>query len=184
MGEFLFIAIVVYVIYKIAMNNRMSTGYVEPKARKSTIVSEPMEPRVIFIRSRTTGDIIMDERNQLFKIKGVNFKVFGYEDLLKYELNEDGQSITSGGLSIGRAIVGNLAIGGAGMIMGGVTGSRKSKDIVTNMHIALTITGKNKGYYRIPFIEKKTKKHSKEYKKQLELARETLAALDIMVSEI
>ncbi|MGO4927369.1 hypothetical protein ACTQ5J_02045 [Fundicoccus sp. Sow4_F4] len=184
MSELILIVIAVYVLYKLYVRNKPAHESYEP-SRQSSATSAPNTPvRTTFKRTRSAGDIIMDENNQLFKIKGNNYKIFSYKDLIKYELNEDGQSITSGGLSIGRAVAGNVIMGPAGMIMGGVTGKRKSKDIVTDMHIALTIGGKNKGYYKISFIDKKMKKQSKEYKAQLESARETLATLDIMTSEI
>jgi len=183
MSEFILVALAIFVIYRIAMQNRATKESTVPRQRPDTRYGTKVSETTPFIRTRATGDIIMDERNKLFKIKGVNFKVFNYEDLIKYEMNEDGRSITSGGLSIGMAVVGSV-FGPLGTFMGGVTGSKKSKDIVTDMHIALTIRGENKGYYKISFINKKTKRNSKEYKKQLELARETLGMLDIMTDEV
>lgn len=62
---------------------------------------------------------------------------YNYEDILSFELLEDGETITSGGL--GRAVVGGLAFGAAGAIVGGVTGGKKSKSLCTSLSIKISI---------------------------------------------
>lgn len=52
-----------------------------------------------------------------------NPKIYKYSDIVDYELLEDGESITKGGL--GRAVVGGALFGGVGAVVGGVTGHKK-----------------------------------------------------------
>lgn len=153
--------------------------------KSSTFASnyQPKPQPISFRKTKTVGDLIIDERNDLFKLKGVSRKTFNSSDIIKYELNEDGQSITSGGLSIGKAVVGSILANGTGALLGGLTGKRKNKDIVTDMHIAVTMRGNNSGYYKLPLITQKTKKHTKDYKVKLEEARSTMAAFDIMTDK-
>ncbi|EPZ54444.1 hypothetical protein H477_3583 [[Clostridium] sordellii ATCC 9714] len=49
--------------------------------------------------------------------------MYNYKDIIEFELLEDGESITKGGL--GRAVAGGVLLGGVGAIVGGVTGIEK-----------------------------------------------------------
>ena len=138
---------------------------------------------VVFRKTRSIGDLILDEKNDLFKLKGVSRKTFNSEDIIKYDLNEDGQAVMSGGLSIGKAVVGTVFAGPIGTVLGGLTGKRKSRDIVTDMHVSVTMRGMNSGYYKVPLITKKTKKNSKDYKNKLEEARNMMATFDILIDK-
>ena len=51
--------------------------------------------------------------------------VYSFDDIVAFELLEDGNSITKGGT--GRAIAGGLLFGGIGAIVGGSTGKRSRK---------------------------------------------------------
>lgn len=63
-----------------------------------------------------------DDNSKTFMI-GKN--IFRYQNLLDYELIEDGETITKGGL--GRAVAGGVLFGGVGAIVGGVTGLKRLK---------------------------------------------------------
>lgn len=78
--------------------------------------------------------ISFDERNKLWTISGYNI-LFKYEDILSYELLEDGESITKGGL--GGALVGGALFGGAGAIVGGITGKKKTKKEINEFRIKI-----------------------------------------------
>ena len=78
--------------------------------------------------------ISFDERNKLWTISGYNI-LFKYEDILSYELLEDGESITKGGL--GEALVGGALFGGAGAIVGGITGKKKTKKEINEFRIKI-----------------------------------------------
>lgn len=136
-----------------------------------------------FNPTRKIGNLSVDDRNNLFKIQGVRWKTFSFNDVIKYELREDGQSITSGGLSIGRAIIGGV-INSTGALLGGLTGKRKGKDTTHLMEIVVTMRGENQGLYRINVINKKTKKLSKKYRKRVEEAEEILALFDIKLDSL
>lgn len=71
--------------------------------------------------------------------------VFSFEDVLEYELIEDGNTVTKGGL--GAAIVGGITFGGAGAVTGAVIGKKKTSSSVYNMRINITINNQ-----WIPFI--------------------------------
>lgn len=57
-----------------------------------------------------------------------NSTIYDYSDITSFELIEDGESITKGGL--GRALAGGLVFGGAGAVVGGITGGKKQNHFV------------------------------------------------------
>lgn len=130
------------------------------------------------------GDLAIDTQNKLFRVRSVGLRVFSFYDVIKYELIEDGQSITSGGLSIGRALVGGALVSGVGAVLGGVTGNRKDRSVVKKMSINLTMRGEYSGRYEIPLIESKTKKNSKKYANALDQARDIISIFDIQIDEL
>ena len=50
-------------------------------------------------------------------------RIYNYSDLLGYEILEDGNTVTKGGL--GSAVVGGALFGGIGSVVGGLTGGKK-----------------------------------------------------------
>ncbi len=64
----------------------------------------------------------IDDTHKAFKAGG---SIFEFSNLLNFELLEDGETITKGGL--GRAVAGGLLFGGVGAIVGGVTGGKKKQ---------------------------------------------------------
>ncbi len=69
--------------------------------------------------------------------KNGNFPVFRFDEIAEFHLDEDGETITKGGL--GGAVVGGILAGGVGAIVGSTVG-KKSKTEVTSMvvHVSLS----------------------------------------------
>lgn len=107
--------------------------------------------------------------------------IYRYTDLLAYELLEDDSQITKGGL--GRAIVGGVAFGGVGAIVGGVTGKKKTKKIVDSMMIKITVNDIENPMLVIPFITKPTKIKSKDYKAAHTDAHKMLSMLAVITAK-
>lgn len=64
-------------------------------------------------------------------------KIYNYSEILEYEILEDGETITKGGL--GRAVAGGLLFGGVGAIVGGVTGGKSTKKIVKSLKVKIVL---------------------------------------------
>lgn len=69
--------------------------------------------------------------------KPKNPTLYNYEQIVDFKLLEDGDTISSGGL--GRALVGGALFGGVGAIVGGVTGGKKAKNILTSLEVIITL---------------------------------------------
>lgn len=104
-------------------------------------------------RFRDKNYIAIDEGHHLAQIVNDYFK---FEDILSYELQEDGEILTKGGL--GRATVGGLVFGAAGAIVGGVTGGKKSKSVCTDMRIRIALKHPVFSNLYIQFISSPTQK--------------------------
>ncbi len=104
--------------------------------------------------------------------------VYNYNDIIDFELLEDGESVASGGL--GRALVGGALFGGAGAVVGGVTGKKKSKGVCTSLKIKVTVNDINKPAVYITFLETKTKKDGLIYKTISEQAQECLSTFQLI----
>ncbi|GAA0857771.1 hypothetical protein GCM10008916_12830 [Clostridium nitritogenes] len=122
-----------------------------------------------------------DNNNQIMlppKLGHTLAKVYNYNDILDFELIEDGNVlVTKGGL--GRAIAGGLLFGGVGAIVGGVTGKRKSNETIQRLLVRLTIANCFSPIHEdIIFISTKINKNSKTYSKELQNAKDLLLKLD------
>ncbi|MDK0695919.1 DUF4428 domain-containing protein [Clostridium perfringens] len=105
-------------------------------------------------------------------------KVYDYKDILEFELLEDGEVITKGGL--GRAVAGGILFGGVGAIVGGITGNKKTKSVVNSLKIKITLNDMNNPTIYIPLIKSKTKTNSVSYRGAYGLCQEILSTLDII----
>ncbi|MCY6958872.1 SHOCT domain-containing protein [Clostridium brassicae] len=128
--------------------------------------------------------IEFDKQNKLWLIpdgvlgKKLNPKVYKFEDILEFELLEDGESITKGGL--GRAVAGGVLLGGVGAVVGGVTGKKKTKSIINSLRIKITVNYTSNPAIYVELIKTKTKSNSTLYKIAYSQAQEILSMLSVI----
>ncbi|MBR1973017.1 MAG: SHOCT domain-containing protein [Oscillospiraceae bacterium] len=128
--------------------------------------------------------LAVDENNRQWAIgKGV-FSPFekaipySYEDLVDFELLEDGSSITKGGL--GRAVVGGMLFGHTGAVVGSITGKKKTKQTCTNLEIKITVNNADNHTHYIRLISSSTQRESHTYKTEFRTAQDILALLQLI----
>ena len=142
----------------------------------------------IFSPTKNISTIVsFDDNNQLFRItKGgffdKSYEIYSYEQILDFELLEDGETITSGGL--GRAAVGAALFGGVGAVVGGVTGGKKTKGICTTLQMKITLRDSFNQSVYITFLDMKAKKSSLIYKEAARFAQDTMSALQLAVDKV
>ena len=90
------------------------------------------------------GGIAVDTRNKQIRIlrgHGLLLTMIPYRDVLSSEIIEDGETVTktSRGSQIGGALIGGLALGGVGAIIGGLSGSTKSAEKISKVALMVTI---------------------------------------------
>lgn len=128
-----------------------------------------------------TNNVGVDRENGLIGVR--QFKAFKevwkLSDIKSYELVEDGQTITSGGL--GRAVVGGLAFGGVGALVGAVTGGKKDKSKVTKFQIKFNTTDISNPVRYIDLIKVPTKRNTLIYEQAVNDADKILSSLNILL---
>ncbi|ENY8471412.1 SHOCT domain-containing protein [Clostridioides difficile] len=104
--------------------------------------------------------------------------VLSLNDILEYELLEDGETIIKGGL--GRALTGGILFGGVGAVVGGVTGKKETKAVVNNLRIKVTLNDINTPVLYIDLIKSSTKKNSIIYRSNYDIAQEILSVFSVI----
>lgn len=124
-------------------------------------------------------EVAFVKRQQVFP-KRENYMVIGYKNIIGYEVLNDGRTVYSGGL--GRAVVGGVLAGGAGAVVGAVTG-RKSKDVSEDMRIKTTVKNMSEPAFYVPVLTGKFKKNGRFYKQAEREAHDICAKLDAILSD-
>lgn len=134
------------------------------------------------------GYLALDENSRLWALyKGLipswkNDIPRRFDSIIGYELLEDGSSITKGG--IGHAVVGGLLFGRTGAVVGGITGTRKTKQTCTNLTIKITVDSVSCPTEYISLITSSTKRESAVYKKAYKIAQDILSLLQVICSQV
>lgn len=82
-----------------------------------------------------------NEKKQLFYTNGISHRLLNYSDIIKVELIEDNSIISSKSAirTIGGGLVGGAVAGGAGAIVGGLSGSSKQKKKVSKVKVKILL---------------------------------------------
>ena len=110
-----------------------------------------------------------------------NLAIINFNELVSYEVIEDGEQLSSGGL--GRAAVGGVLFGGVGAIVGGITGGKKTKSTCDKLFIKLTLDSIDNPVLYIKFIELSMKKKNFMYKEALKAAEECTSLLELILRD-
>lgn len=152
------------------------------------IKKENDEELNLFNATKKIGVFIEFDENRMkwlvpdgFLGKKKNCKIYNYSDIVDFELLEDGESITKGGL--GRAVAGGVLFGGVGAIVGGVTGGKKSKSVCNSLKIKITVNDIKNPVVYINFLSTATKKDSFTYKNAYKLAHECISVLQLICND-
>lgn len=156
-------------------------GVSPAKERKASVLKFLSERDFQVSKEVRTGKnlkaiLYIDDSNKKFAISLSNksMSVFNYSDLIDFELNEDGNSITKGkGLA---TVAGGMAFGPLGALAG-MSGKRKNESTCTLLVVRLMVNNLNDPQIVIPFIENEVKKNTPQYKLMLERAKELSATL-------
>lgn len=106
--------------------------------------------------------------------------LFDFNQLIDYELNEDGESITSRKVSLGKAAVGSVLAGPVGTIIGGLSGKSKTNGVTKSMVIRISVNSPLTTQIEIPLIKSETKNNSLTYKIAKDQANKIISLLDVI----
>ena len=107
--------------------------------------------------------------------------IYYYDEISNFELLEDGETISEGG--IGRALVGGALFGGTGAVVGGITGKRKNKGVCNSLRIKITLNDILDPVVYIDLLKSNTKKDGTVYRSYYNYAQEILSVLDLITKK-
>lgn len=113
------------------------------------------------------------------KTKVTDYSLFSYDQLVAYEVIEDGSSLASGG--VGRAAVGGMLFGNTGAVVGAVT--RGQKVVCNNLIIKVTLDNYTKPAVYINLLNTETKKTGIIYQTTIKCARDITSKFQLIIEE-
>jgi hypothetical protein len=123
----------------------------------------------ICLIKQNTGNIALD--------------VLTYSDILSSEVFEDGMTITktARGSQLGGVLIGGLALGGVGAIIGGLSGKKTSSDKVNRIDLRITVNRTSSPVHDINFMNIKGKKNGIIYNAAMQQARHWHGLLEVLI---
>ena len=108
--------------------------------------------------------------------------VYDYSEIVDYELTEDGNQITKGG--VGAAVAGGFLFGGVGAVVGSNVGKKKTRNIVSSMQLRVSLNNKYDSQVVIDFVppHSTVKSDSREYTKYKHQAADAVSFFDNICS--
>jgi len=136
-----------------------------------------------------TGLAIDEQRKKICLIARrqgkVTSRVFSFFDLLASEIFEDGATITKTVRSsqIGGALIGGLALGGVGAIIGGLSGKTQTAGKVKKIELRLIVNDTKNPIHDINFLNSESKKDSYFYREAMKRARHWHALITVLIKQ-
>jgi len=110
-------------------------------------------------------------------------RVVTYRDIISCALFEDGETITKTVRSsqIGGAVAGGLLLGGAGAVIGGLSGKRVETRKIKRIDLRLVINDVARPAHDVCFLAVETNREASLYKAAADLARQWQARIDVLI---
>lgn len=177
-------------IYNINDMNSLTSGSLDT-VRRQIERKKTNESRIAnFNTTKKIGQYLFIDREKeqwliptgILRTKVNKSWVYSFSDIQEFELLENGNSITSGG--VGRALAGGILFGGVGAVVGGVTGKKKNITTVTSMQIKITTSNIDNPVEYIDFISggASYKTNSVAYRGFVKSAQEIPSTLSVIVN--
>ena len=127
--------------------------------------------------------------NKIALIEFSEENVYNYKDLLEVEILEDGLSITktARGSQIAGALIGGLALGGVGAIIGGLSGSKHNIDKVSRLDLKLIVNNVETPLFLLNFLNtnytNEYTKNDTEYINAMNSIQELHSRLSVLIKK-
>lgn len=136
-----------------------------------------------------TGMAIDEERQKICLVDHSNAEIrsrtFSYRDLLSCEIFEDGETVTKTSRSsqIGGALVGGLALGGIGAVIGGLSGKTKTEGTIKRVDLRFIVNDTKKPLHDINLMNHESTKDGFFYTQAIELARHWHGLASVLIKQ-
>lgn len=114
---------------------------------------------------------------------GITHRLVGYRDILSAELFEDGHTVvkTARANQVGGVLVGGLLLGGAGAVIGGLSGKKVETGSVNRIELRLVVNDSAAPTHDVVFLAATSKRDSVLYKSAADDARKWQARVDVLI---
>lgn len=135
-----------------------------------------------------TGLAIDEARKKVVLIKngptGVDLKPITYRDVLSSEVFVDGETVTktARGSQLGGALIGGIALGGVGAIIGGLSGRTGSSEKVKRVDLRITVNDTKNSLHDVNFMGIEGKKDGIIYKSAMDQARHWHGLIAVLIN--
>lgn len=123
-------------------------------------------------------------RSRLEKPDDFSATFVSYKDIIAAEIYEDGGSITKTqrGSQLGGALVGGVLLGGVGAVIGGLSGSKRSVEEVSDLRLRLIVNDTTNPTREVIFIRGgQIKKSNPIYEALMQAAREWYGIAEVLM---
>jgi hypothetical protein len=109
--------------------------------------------------------------------------ICSYKDIISSEIYEDGTTLTktSRMSQVKGALLGDLLGGSAGMVIGGLSGKKRSYHEIAQIVLRIIVNNTEKPVYDIVFLDHTVMKTSSEYKMTIAKARHWHALITVLI---
>ncbi|MCA1021654.1 hypothetical protein [Halobacillus litoralis] len=155
----------------VAMISSAESSMEEPKRQALAEKLESISHTKKFVKLKGLEAILYDNATESIHIlNGSEVTTLSKKDIMQVEIVEDKESISQSSRSsqIGRAALGGLVAGGAGFIVGGLSGKKTHHDEVSEMSLRLVVDDADNPIREFTFYKNdyKLKTNSSLYKRQ------------------
>jgi hypothetical protein len=141
----------------------------------------------IAIDSRSNKICLLSNPSGIFPCdtRRIQKLIVSYKDILEVSFYEDGNSITktSRTSQVAGAVVGNVLLGGAGLVIGALTGSKKTSNTIQSLEIRITVNNMQFPFWAFSFLRTETQKNNVNYKISTEEANKLLSLLKVIMNK-
>lgn len=190
----LFVIVTGVIVLKKSVNEEIEKKKIESKAKTemdSILGNMPnFSVDESYIINNNLAFIAVDENKRKIAIGGlendtgkVNYKIINAKDIMGVEITENGKGLLSSSVNkntLGMAAVGGLLFGGAGAIVGAISGSN-AKSKITEISLRIAIDNIKTPYVGINFLSQVTGKGSDEHKQVLTNAEKWYGIISILL---
>lgn len=184
--ELVIISLVIGVLFVIYQGQQQKKNVALIDSYLSGIPDFSVTKRLIGV-DRATGLAIDEQRRKVCLIvqqqQKFSSRVFAYNDLLSSEIFEDGSSITKTVRSsqLGGALVGGIALGGVGAIIGGLSGKTNTTGKVSRVGLRLTVNDTQSPILTIDLLGLEAKKGDVLYEDAIRVARNWHGLIEVLI---
>ena len=140
------------------------------------------ETNIIHGDNRLSFISIDENSKQICLLTSPPAKIYNFKDIMKSEIVENGNTTveTSRGSQAVGAVVGGALLGGAGLIVGGLSGKKTQKKTIDKIDLIITVRNTSRPIHVLHVLEEKSES---QYEKRFELARKWHSIISIIIKE-